>query len=381
MGKTSPRTLAAAIAAGALIAIPATASASTGPSAAAVKAYTAKADAALDRAVTMFAADHDRAAMRQFRLSRAFLGKAKMMSARLAMAAETDSARTRAANAWSWVAQERDENLAQLVAMLEQVDAGTDRIIAAALLADTKHRDAAIAFIQDLIDAGVTPKAETSLNQLITSLTAGRVSEIGQQVNALAEVKLPADAQKAVAMAIQVNLDAQARMAAVLDGLIPQLPTASAAQLQAALDLVYEQLEAAAELMDDVVDLMPPFVKPLIQRMLDDVRAMIEAITAPFVPQPPAQPTAPATTPPPPPPPPSTQVPPPPPPAPMPSWIWDMIKQFWPVGTPIPTAPPNAPAPGMEGFFDAWFGPNGFMGGFFGESGFMSGFFGGGSAG
>ncbi len=362
MGKTSSRTLAAAIAAGALIAIPATASAASGPSGAVVKAYTVRADAAMDRAVSMFASDHDRAAMRQFRMSRAWLGRAKMMSARLAEAAETDGQRTRAANAWRLIAEARDANLAMLLALLEKVDASTDRIIASALLADTKHRDAAIAAIQDLIDAGVTPKAESKLGVLITSLTSGRVEEIGAQVNALAEFKLPTEAQKAVAMAIQSNLDSQARVAAVLDGLIPQLPAASRAQLQAALDMVYEQLEAAADAMDDVIDLMPPFVRPLIQRMLTDVKAMIEAITAPFLP---AQPTTPATTPPPPPPPPTTTPPPPPPPA-MTGWMWEMIKQWWPAGFPMPAAPPNAPAPGMEGFFDAWFGSEGFMGGFFG---------------
>ena len=374
MGKTSSRTLAAAIAAGALIAIPATASAASGPSGAVVKAYTVRADAAMDRAVSMFASDHDRAAMRQFRMSRAWLGRAKMMSARLAESAETDGQRTRAANAWRLVAEARDANLAMLLALLEKVDASTDRIVASALLADTKHRDAAIAVIQDLIDAGVTPKAESKLGELITSLTSGRVEEIGAQVNALAEIKLPTEAQKAVAMAIQSNLDSQARVAAVLDGLIPQLPAASRAQLQAALDLVYEQLEAAADAMDDVIDLMPPFVRPLIQRMLTDVKAMIEAITAPFLP---AQPTTPTTAPPPPPPPPTTTPPPPPPPPAMTGWMWDMIKQWWPAGFPMPAAPPNAPAPGMEGFFDAWFGPNGFMDGFFGQEGWMSGFFGG----
>jgi hypothetical protein len=364
VGKTSSRTLAAAIAAGALIAIPATASAAQGPSPAAVKAFTARADAALDRAVTMFDHDHDRAAMRQFRLSRAFLGKAKMISTRLSNAAETDAQRTRAANAWRMVAIERDENLEQLLALLDKVDAHVDAIIAHALLADTKHRDAAVAIIQDLVDAGVSPSVESRFSQLITSLTSGRVSEIGAQVNALAEVKLPNEAQKAVAMAIQSNLDAQARVASLLDGLIPQLPAASRAQLQAALDMVREQLEAAADAMDDVIDLMPPFVRPLIQRMLTDVQAMIAEILKPFLPEKPVPATTTPVTPP---PAPTTTPPPPPPPAPMANWMWDFIKQWWPMGAPMPTTPVNAPAPGMDGFFDAWFGPEGFMSGFFGQ--------------
>jgi hypothetical protein len=380
VGKTSSRTLAAAVAAGALIAIPATASAAPGPSAASVKAYTVKADAALDRAVAMFEKDNDRAGIRQFRLSRAWLGKAKMMSTRLANRADTAGERTRAANAWRLIALQRDENMDELVALFDKVNAAVDKMVAQALLADTKHRDAAIATIQELIDAGVNPKVETSLNELIAHFSSGRATEIGQQMNALAEVKLPTEAQKAVAMAIQTSLASQARAAALLNGLIPQLPDASRTQLQAALDMVHDQLQAAYELMDDVVDLMPPFVRPMVEKMLADVKAMIAAIAAPFVPSaPPAPttPTAPSTPPPPPPPPPSTA--PTPPPAQMPSWIWDMIKQFWPVGTPLPTAPPNAPAPGMAGFFDAWFGPNGFMGGMFGPSGFMSGFFGGGA--
>lgn len=377
MGKTSSRTLAAAVAAGALIAIPAAASAAPGPSAASVQAYTVKADAAMDRAVALFDKDSDKAGLRQFRLSRAFLGKAKMISTQLANSADTDGERTRAANAWRLIALERDENMGHLVGLLEKVNATVDQMVAQALLADTKHRDAAIAMIQELIDAGVNPKVETALNELMAHFSSGRAIEIGQQMDALAEVKLPTEAQKAVAMAIQTSLDSQARAASLLNGLIPQLPDASRAQLQAALDLVHDQLQAAYELMDDVVDLMPPFVRPMIQKMLADVKAMIAAIAEPFVPgtpSTPSTPTTPTTPTTPPPPPPATQT---PPPAQMPSWVWDMIKQFWPIGTPLPTVPPNAPAPGMAGFFDAWFGPGGFMGGMFGGgTGFMGGMFG-----
>ena len=362
MGKTSSRTLAAAIAAGALIAIPATASAAQAPSPAAVKAFTARADAALDRAVTMFDDDRDRAAMRQFRLSRAFLGKAKMISTRLSMAAETDAQRTRAANAWRMVALERDENLEQLLALLDKVDAHVDAIVANALLADTKHRDAAIGVIQDLIDAGVTDKAEAGLNRIIAALTSGRAAEIGAQVNLLAGVKLPGDAQMSVARAIQANLGAQARVAAVLDTLIPQLPEESRAQLEKALDLVNDQLAAAAAMMEDVADLLPPFIRPMVQGILDDVKKMIAAITAPWVEAPgtetPTVPKSPKT--------PGVGVPqvPVPFPIPMPSFVLDIINQFLPGGLPVPTS--GFEIPFMQDFFDSFFGQNGFMGGLFG---------------
>ena len=49
----------------------------------------------------------------------------------------------------------------------------------------------------------------------------------------------------------------------------------------------------------------------------------------------------------------------------MANWMWEIIKQWWPVGAPT-TAPPSTPAPGMDGFFDAWFGPDAFMSGWFG---------------
>ena len=376
MGKKSSRTLAAAIAAGALIAIPSTASASpAAPSTAQVKAYTVKADVALDRAVAMFTRGNDRPALRSFRLSRAYLGKAKSISSRLTLGADTDVARTWAAQAWCLLAKERDENLAQLVELLKKVDAKTEKIIAAALLADTKHRDAAIGVIQELINAGVMPWTETSGNRLISALTSGRAAEIGAQMNVLAEVKLPADAQRAIAVAIQENVGAQARVAVVLNGLIPQLPEESRAQLQRALDLAYAQLAAAAKLMEDLADLMPPFVRPLIVGILDDVKQMIEAITAPLVG---ATPSAPASPPVPPTPPtpatPGVDVPnvPVPFPVPMPSWVLDIINQYWPAGMPVP--PTGIPAPGMEGFWESFFGENGFMSGFFGEGGFMSGF-------
>jgi hypothetical protein len=375
VGMKSSRTLAAAIAAGALIAIPATASASDGPSAADVKSYTAKADVSLDRAVSMFTRGNERPGLKAFKQSRGYLGKAKGIATALAKIADTDAERAQAARAWQFIALERDENMAQLVKLLEKVNAKTDKIVATALLADTKHRDAAIGVIQDLIDAGVTDKAEAGLNRIIASLTSGRAAEIGAQVNLLAEVKLPGDAQKSVALAIQANLGAQARVAAVLDSLIPQLPEESRAQLEKALDLVNEQLAAAAEMMDDVADLLPPFIRPMVQGILDDVKDMIEAITAPWVEAPttetPTVPETPGT--------PGVEVPqvPVPFPIPMPSFVLDIINQFLPGGLPVPTT--GFEIPFMQDFFDSFFGQNGFMGGLFGgtATGGTGGLFGG----
>jgi hypothetical protein len=359
----SSRTLAAAIAAGALIAIPATASASEGPSASVVKSYTVKADTSLDHAIAMFTRGNDATGIKAFKQSRFFLGKAKALSALLTKTADTDAERAQAAKAWQFLAVERDENLAQLTKLLSKVDAGTDKIVATALLADTKHRDAAIGIIQDLIDQGVTPNVEAGLNRVIAALTSGRAAEIGAQVNLLAEIKLPADAQKAIALAIQANLGAQARVAAVLDSLIPQLPEDARGQLEKALDLVNKQLEAAADMMDDVDDLLPPFVRPMVQGILNDVKDMIAAITAPWVQTPDAEtpatdtpdPTTPTTEP---------QVPV-PFPIPMPSFVMDIINQILPGGLPVPTTG-GIPVPNMQDFFSSFFGQNGFMSGLFG---------------
>jgi hypothetical protein len=361
---TSSRTLAAAIAAGALIAIPATASASEGPSATDVKSYTAKADLSLDRAVAMFTRGNDAPGLKAFRLSRAYLGKANALSTLLTNNADTDAERAQAARAWQFLAVERDENLAQLATLLEKVNAQTDKIVATALLADTKHRDAALGIIQDLIDQGVSENAEAGLNRIIAALTSGRATEIGAQVNLLAEIKLPNDAQKSIALAIQANLGAQARVAAVLDSLIPQLPEEARGQLEKALDLVNKQLEAAAAMLDDVDDLLPPFVRPMVQGILDDVKDMIAAITAPWVQAPVAEtpstgtpttdPETPAT---------GSQVPM-PFPIPMPSFVMDIINQFLPGGLPVPTS--GIPVPGMQDFFNSFFGQNGFMSGLFG---------------
>lgn len=368
MGMKSSRTLVAAIAAGALIAIPATASAADGPSAADVRAHTKKADVALDRAESLFARGNVRVGIKSFRQSRMHLGRAKNIATKLAKSADTDLERSRAAIAWRFLAQERDENLNELVALLEKVNARTDKLVATALLADTKHRDKAIGVMQDLIDAGVRPKTEAGLNRIIAALTSGRAAEIGAQVNLLAETKLPAVVQKRVALSIQANLGAQARVAAVLDSLIPQLPEDSRAQLEKALDLVNDQLAAAAEMMDDVADLLPPFIRPMVQGILEDVKEMIAAITAPWVQAPatetppvPATPETPAT--------PGVGVPqvPLPFPIPMPSFVMDIINQILPGGLPVPTQ--GFQLPFVQDIFANFFGENGFMSGLFGGTG------------
>jgi hypothetical protein len=380
----SSRSLAAALAAGALIAIPAAASAAPSASAhvsasAVVTAQTVQADKALDRALAMFTKGADRAALNSFHQSRMHLAKAMSATAKLTNKAKTDKARAEAAKAWGVIAMQRDENLAQLVKIIEKVNAKTDKIVAKVLLADTKHRDVAISVIQDLINAGVTPQAEAGLNRIIAALSTGRAAEIGAQVGLLTETKLPEAAQQSVAIAIQTNVAAQARVAAVLDELIPQLPEDARAELEKALKLVKAQLAAAAEMMEQVTNLLPPFIRPLIEGVLHDIQELVDAITAPLVSgEVVTPPEAPAT---------ETPVPgvptipgveipqvPMPFPIPLPDFVLDIINSFLPGGLPMETS--GFQLPFVSDFLGGMFGEGGFLGGFFGGGSTGGGFFG-----
>jgi hypothetical protein len=374
VGTKSSRSLAAALAAGVLIAIPAAASAAPSAPAdvsysAVVKAQTLRADKSLDRALAMFTRGADRPALNNFKQSRRHLAKAMSATAKLTNRAKTDKSRAAAAKAWGLIAMHRDENLTQLVKIIDKANAKTDKVVAKALLADTKHRDIAIGVIQDLINAGVTPQAEAGLNRIIASLSTGRAAEIGAQVGLLAETKMVEGAQQSVAVAIQANVAAQARVSALLTELIPQLPADARADLEKALELVNAQLTAAAKMIDQVAEFLPPFVRPLIQGVLAEIQELVNYITAPILSgeAPPATetpvPGVPTI--------PGVEVPqvPLPFPIPLPSFVLDIINSFLPGGLPMETTGFQLPF------------VNDFLGGMFGEGGFLSGFFGGGSTG
>lgn len=257
------RLLAAALAAGAIAALPTAASAAP-VSVGDVAMHTTQADAALDRAAALLDRDRQGPALAALNRSRVALGQAQRLTDGMVGRARTDAARTRAAKAVQRVGQLRDRNLTQLVAMLQDSDPRADRAITRALLADTVARDTAIGVLQGLIDAGVAPRAEGGLARAIAALSGGRAQEVGDQAQALTELTLPRPAEVALARALSRNLAGQAQASAILAALLPQLPPSAQAEVQEALDLLNAQLEQAVQQVEAVTADLPPGVRDMV---------------------------------------------------------------------------------------------------------------------
>ncbi|MBA3422472.1 MAG: hypothetical protein H0U12_11400 [Thermoleophilaceae bacterium] len=134
-----------------------------------VKAHTNRADAALDRAVTLFEKNRDGRAKQSFHRSRREMGQATAEAARLRSAASSASARAAAARAQMLVADQQGENIEQLTELLDEVEGRVKNAIAKAALTDTRGLEQALAIIGVLLDQ-VPSQATAGLDAALAAL-------------------------------------------------------------------------------------------------------------------------------------------------------------------------------------------------------------------
>ncbi len=142
----------------------------------AVQAHTDRADAALDRAVTLFENNSDRAARKAFAKSRKQMGLAKAAAAKARRQADTPAEHTQAALAQVLLGAQLDENIEQLAAALLPADGSDENKIAAAALADTRGREKAIAILTALMGQ-VPEQARFGIARAIAALSQDRDDE------------------------------------------------------------------------------------------------------------------------------------------------------------------------------------------------------------
>src|SRR5712691_7532771 len=155
MSAISTKSLAAALAAGALIALPALGSASPQSALEQVKTHTDRAQSALTKAQTLFGKGKDAQAAQSFGRSRSELGIAASEAAKLIRTASTSAERVEAAKALRLVASQRARNLPTLAQLTIPAQGAVESQIAQAALADTTGRDKAIGILTSI--AGKVP--------------------------------------------------------------------------------------------------------------------------------------------------------------------------------------------------------------------------------
>ena len=263
----------ALIAAGAL-ALPAGANAADIQTAVkAVQAHTDRADAALDRAVSQFGNNNDRAARIAFAKSRKEMGLAKAAAAKARRQATTPTQNTQAALAQAIVGDELGENIEKLAAALLPA-AGTDENkIAAAARADTQGREKAIAILTVLMGQ-VPEQAKFGIARAIAALSQDRDDETQATAKALVSKHVSSTNKRRIAQTIKVSVDGQDTAAKTLAALIadPDMPAQSKPGLQIAYDAVTGEHGSVADILSRLSPRMPACVRTFVEKIITQAR-------------------------------------------------------------------------------------------------------------
>jgi hypothetical protein len=288
MLKNRVRRAGAALLVGALAALPAVGSAHPSVAATSVRAHTDRADAALDRAATLFASGQDAEGLAAFGRSRSETGKAVAEAAKLVHTADTPAERAAAARALRLVATAQAEQIPPTVSLLGPAEASAENAIAEAALADTRGREKAIAVLRALIAKGVPDSAQAGIARAIVALSTDRGDEITAEVKVAADAEVSSRTAATLATTTDVSLRGQARAAAILTALKARLPAAAAKGIDRALAAIAAEQKAAAEALHAAAPGMPEsvreFVSQVADRAADRAEGMREDRPAPPVP-------------------------------------------------------------------------------------------------
>jgi hypothetical protein len=299
MTRYRSRTIGAALAVGAVVALPGVASASPATALTRVQAHTHKADAALTRASALFASGKDAKAVTALARSRAESGRSVAEAAALVRAADTPAERVAAARALRSVATAQANRIPPLVRLLGPADAAHENPITAAARADTIGRDHAIAVLRALLAKGMPKGAQVGIGRAIAALSIHRTDEVRAEATAVARAKITPKTAARLATLVDVNLRGQARAAAILTVLKGRLPAAAGPGLDRALAAVAAEQGTASTTLDAAAGGMPAPVRELVgqvaARAADSAAAIRSQLAQPAtpVPGPPSTPVGP----------------------------------------------------------------------------------------
>ena len=270
-----------AVAAVAAVAPASTASAHIKVAVTSVKAHTDRADAALDRAVSLFEQNADRRGTRELARSRRELGRATAETAKLRRTARTENQRGSAARAAALVAAQRDENIEPLVGVLDEVEGKVENTVAKTALFDTRARDKAIRVITALLSEGRVPaQAANGLARALVSLSQGRDVEVVEEAEALVDNGVSSSGKRTVVRTLIANVVGQTAAAAKLAELIadPDRPAESKPGLQQAYDAVSAEHGSIDEILARFSDRMPAEIRAFVEQIITQARTNAQAM-------------------------------------------------------------------------------------------------------
>jgi hypothetical protein len=284
----------AALLAVAAVVLPGAASAGVGTAVDAVRAHTDRADAALERAVLLFARNEDRRAARALDNSRRELGLATAAAARLLRNADSASERRDAAKALRLVATERDASVERLLGILEESSGRVENKVARAALTDTRGREKALTILAALAEQ-LPDDAQVGIAKAISALSTDRAGEARSEAEAITSDAVSEQSKRFVARALDANVEGQEVAADKLSELLASedMPESSKAGLQRAYDAVTGEHAEIAQIVAQFSDRMPESVRAFVEQIVaqahENARTMQENRPAPPMPAPPVQ--------------------------------------------------------------------------------------------
>jgi len=268
--KTSGVALAAALA----LALPGSAAAADIDTAvSAVKSRTAKADRALDRAVSLFRRGRDASGTRALHQSRKHMGAASRTASRARRQADTGTERSKAARALVLVAREQGENVEKLARLLRPADGRVESKVALAALSDTRGREKAIAILTALADQ-VPDEAQVGIARAVSALSRGRDDEVSVEAEVLIGRGVSRRNKGRLARAVKSNVSGQEQAADKLSQLIadPDMPAESRPGLQKAYEAVIAEHGSIADLLSRFSERMPASIRSYVERIVTQAR-------------------------------------------------------------------------------------------------------------
>ena len=238
-----------------------------------VRAHTDRADAALERAVSLFEQNSDRAARVAYAKSRREMAGARADAAKALRQADSASDYVRVASAQRLLAAQQDENIQTLTKALRPADGRDESKIAAAARADTKGREKAIAILTQLL-AQVPEQARTGIAKAIANLSTDRVGEVSAMSTALRSKHVSTTNKRRVLSTLKVDVEGQTDAATTLAALIasPDMPAESKQGLQTAYDNVTAEHGTVADILSRFNSRMPSFVRDFVTKIITQAR-------------------------------------------------------------------------------------------------------------
>jgi len=261
-----------AVAAGALF-VPGVAQAHVQIGVSSVKAHTSRADAALDRAVSLFDRHAAGRADRSFVVSRREMAAAKREAAALRRQADTPREELQGARAQALVALEQDQNIDKLTEALDGARGRSERRVAAAALADTGGRERSLAVLTVVVGE-VPEQAREGIARAIAARSQGRDEEIAGQSQALVDRDVSSKSKQTVAQSVQANVEGQATGAQRLATLIAgdEVPEEGKAGLRKAYDAVDAEHGSVADILSRLSDRMPAQIRSFVEKVVTQAR-------------------------------------------------------------------------------------------------------------